>query len=178
MTSFIGRIVGAAQLKAAIYEEVEADATATAQAMGVVLLASVAAGIGSVGLGAGGFRNIAFGAVGSLVGWVIWAFMTYVIGTRLLPEPQTRADIGELMRTLGFAQSPSLARVFVALPVVGPLVLLLVSLWMLIAMVIAVRQALDYSSTWRAVGVCVIGWAIAVAVPALLILLRSDTVIG
>jgi hypothetical protein len=96
--------------------------------------------------------------------------MTYVIGTRLLPEPQTQADMGQLMRTLGFAQSPSLARVFVAIPVVGPLVLILVSLWVLVAMVIAVRQALDYTSTWRAVGVCVIGWVIAIAVPALLIL--------
>jgi hypothetical protein len=100
--------------------------------------------------------------------------MTYVIGTRLLPEPQTRADMGELMRTLGFAQSPSLARVFAALPVVGPLVLVLVLLWMLVAMIIAVRQALDYSSTWRAVGVCVIGWVVAIAVPAILILLSSE----
>ena len=152
----------------------EADTTATGQAMGVVLLASVAAGIGSVGPGAGGLGNIVYGAIWSLVGWVIWAFMTYMIGTRLLPEPQTRADMGELMRTLGFAQSPSLARVFAALPVVGPLVLVLVLLWMLIAMVIAVRQALDYSSTWRAVGVCLIGWVIAIAVPAILILLSSD----
>ena len=170
MTSFTGRIVGAAKLRVATYEEVEADATATGQAMGVVLLASIAAGIGSVGLGAGGLSNFVLGAIGSLLGWVIWAFMTYVIGTRLLPEPQTQADMGQLMRTLGFAQSPSLARVFVAIPVVGPLVLVLVSLWVLVAMVIAVRQALDYSSTWRAVGVCVIGWVVAIAVPALLIL--------
>ena len=173
MTSFTGRIVGAAKLNIATYEEVEADTTATTQAMGVVLLASVAAGIGSLGLGAGGVRNIVLSAIGSLVGWVIWAFMTYAIGTRLLPEPQTRSDMGELMRTLGFAQSPSLARVFVAVPVIGPLVLLLVSLWMLIAMVIAVRQALDYSSTWRAVGVCAIGWAVAIAVPAILIILTE-----
>lgn len=176
MTSFTGRIVGAAKLSIATYEEVEADTTATGQAMGVVLLASVAAGIGSVGLGAGGLSNIVLGAIGSLIGWVIWAFMTYVIGTRLLPEPQTRADMGQLLRTLGFAQSPSLARVFVAIPVVGPLVLVFVSLWMLIAMVIAVRQALDYSSTWRAVGVVAIGWVIAIAIPAILILLRSEPV--
>ena len=174
MTSFTGRIVGAAKLRSAIYEEVEADTTATGQAMAVVLLASLAAGIGSLGLGAGGVSNIVFGAVGSLAGWIVWAFMTYVIGTRLLPEPQTRADMGELMRTLGFAQSPSLARVFAALPIVGPLVLVLVLLWMLVAMIIAVRQALDYSSTWRAVGVCVIGWVVAIAVPAILILLSSE----
>ena len=170
MTSFIGRIVGAAQLRVAIYEEVEADATATGQAMVVVLIA----GIGSVGLGEGGLRSIVLGTIWSLVGWVVWAFMTYVIGTRLLPEPQTQADIGQLMRTLGFAQAPSLARVFAAIPVVGPLILVLVLIWVLIAMVIAVRQALDYSSTWRAVGVCVIGWVIAIAVPALLILMRSE----
>lgn len=174
MTSFIGRIVGAAQLRVAIYEEVEADATATGQAMVVVLIAGIAAGIGSVGLGEGGLRSIVLGTIWSLVGWVVWAFMTYVIGTRLLPEPQTQADIGQLMRTLGFAQAPSLARVFAAIPVVGPLILVLVLIWVLIAMVIAVRQALDYSSTWRAVGVCVIGWVIAIAVPALLILMRSE----
>ncbi len=170
LTSFTARIVGAARLSVATYEEVEADTAATRQAMGVVLLASVAGGIGSMGLGAGGLNNLVLGAIGSLVGWVVWAFMTYMIGTRLLPEPQTQANMGQLLRTLGFAQSPSLARVFVALPVVGPLVLVLVSLWMLIAMVIAVRQALDYSSTWRAVCVCVIGWVIAIAIPAILIL--------
>jgi hypothetical protein len=145
--------------------------------MVVVLLASVAAGIGSAGAGEGGLNNIMLGTLWSLVGWVVWAAMTYVIGTRLLPEPQTQADLGQLMRTLGFAQAPSLARVFALTPVIGPLVLVLVLLWVLTAMVIAVRQALDYSSTWRALTVCVIGWAIAIAVPAVLILLRSDTVI-
>ena len=174
MTSFAGRIVGSAKLSTATYEEVEADTTATSQAMVVVLLASVAAGIGSVGLGAGGLGNILYNAVAALLGWVVWAFMTYMIGTRLLPEPQTRADMGELLRTLGFAQSASLARVFVAIPLVGPLVLVLVLLWTLVAMVIAVRQALDYTSTWRAVGVCVIGWVIAIAVPAILILLNDN----
>jgi hypothetical protein len=174
LTSFIGRIVGAAQLRVAIYEEVEADATATVQAMVVVLIASVAAGIGSVGLGESGVRSIVLGTIGSLVGWVVWAFMTYVIGTRLLPEPQTQADIGQLMRTLGFAQAPSLARVLAVIPVVGPLLLVLVLIWVLVAMVIAVRQALDYSSTWRAIAVCGIGWVIAIAVPAVLILLSSE----
>jgi hypothetical protein len=176
LTSFIGRIVGAAKLSSATYEEVEADTTATSQAMGVVLLASLAAGIGSLGLEAGGIRNVVSEAVWALVVWIIWAFMTYLIGTRLLPEPQTRASIGELMRTLGFAQSASLARVFVAIPVIGPLVLVLVLLWTLTAMVIAVRQALDYTSTWRALGVCVIGWVIAIVVPMILILLSSEPV--
>jgi len=169
LTGFTGRMIGAARLEVAIYEEVEADAAATLQAMAVVILASVAAAIGSVGVGSGGVRNIVMSGVGSLAGWVIWAFMTYVIGTKLLPEPQTEADTGQLMRTLGFAQAPGITRIFVGVPAIGPLVLLLASLWMLVAMIIAVRQALDYRSTWRALAVCVIGWVIAIAIPALLI---------
>jgi hypothetical protein len=157
-------MIGAARLEIRTYEDVEADAGATSQAMGVVLLSSAAAGIGTVGLGAGGLVGVVSGGIGALVAWVAWAFLTYIIGTRLLPAPETRADIGELMRTLGFAQSPGLLRIFGSIPVVGPLVLGVVSIWMLVAMVIAVRQALDYTSTWRAVGVCAAGWLVAAVI--------------
>ena len=156
MASFTERMIGAAKLDVHVYEEVEADTRATGQATGVVLLASVAGGIGSVGLGAGGLGSFITGAIAALIGWVTWAFVTYIIGTRLLPESQTRADVGELMRTLGFAQSPGLLRIFGSLPGVGPLVLGLTQLWLLVTMVVAVRQALDYSSTPRAVGVCLV----------------------
>jgi len=164
LATFTDRIIGAARLEVRTYEEVEADASATSQAMGVVLLSSAAAGIGSVGLGAGGLGGVVVGGVGALVAWVAWAFLTYIIGTRLLPTPQTRADLGELMRTLGFAQSPGLLRIFGSIPVMGPLILGIVSIWMLVAMVIAVRQALDYTSTWRAVGVCLVGWVVAAVI--------------
>ena len=158
MASFTDRMTGAARLDVQTYEEVEADTGATGQAMGVVLLSSIAGGIGSVGLGAGG---VILGSVAALIGWVAWAFLTYFIGTRLLAEPQTRADAGELMRTLGFAQSPGLVRIVGIVPGVGPLVFGIVSIWMLVAMVIAVRQALDYTSTLRAVGVCLVGWVVS-----------------
>ena len=165
MTSFPERMMGAAKLDVGIYEEVEADGTATRQAMGVVLMSSVAAGIGSLSLGTG----VIAGAVAALLSWVIWAFLTYLIGTRLLPEPQTQADMGQMMRTLGFAQSPGVLRLFGGIPGIGPLVLGIVSVWMLVAMVIAVRQALDYTTTWRAVVVCVVAW-LAVIIPAVLLL--------
>ncbi len=161
MASFTERMMGAAKLDVHVYEEVEADTSATGQAMGVVLLASVAGGIGSVGLGAGGFGGVIVGGIAALLGWATWAFLIYIIGTRLLAEPQTRADVGELLRTLGFAQSPGLVRIVGILPGVGPLVFGIVSIWMLVAMVIAVRQALDYTSTFRAVGVCLVGWVIS-----------------
>ncbi len=160
MKSFTRRMIGAARLDAATFEEVEADATATGQAMGVVLLVSIATGIGSVT--AGGTGSFFFAGFLALIAWVIWAALTYVIGTRLLPEPQTHASVGELMRTIGFAQSPGILRVFIGIPGLGLLILAVVSVWMLVTMVVAVRQALDYKSTARALGVCVIGWVISV----------------
>ena len=171
MASFIDRMVGAAKLNVGVYEEVEADTGATGQAMGVVLLSSLAGGIGSVGLGAGGFGGVVVGGIAALIGWVSWAFVTYLIGTRLLPEPQTRADVGELMRTLGFAQSPGLVRILGVIPVLGPLVLIVVSIWMLVAMIIAVRQALDYTNTLRAVGVCLVGWVLSLVITIVFVLL-------
>ncbi len=173
MATFTERMIGAAKLDVRIYEEVEADTGATRQAMGVVLLSSLAGGIGSVGMGAGGLGGVVVGGILALLGWVTWAFLTYIIGTRLLAEPQTRADVGELMRTLGFAQAPGLLRVLGGFPGLGPIVLSLVSIWMLVAMVVAVRQALDYSSTLRAVGVCVVGWVVSVAINVVFLILGS-----
>ena len=172
MRSFANRLIGAARLDAATFEEVEADATATGQAMGVVLLVSVATGIGS--MTAGGTGGFFFAGLLALVAWVVWAALTYVIGTRLLPEPQTHASVGQMMRTIGFAQSPGLLRVFIGIPGVGVLVLAVVSVWMLVTMVVAVRQALDYTSTARALGVCVIGWVISVLL--LLVAIMSGAV--
>ncbi len=149
-------MIGAAVLDVATYEEVEADKTATTQAMGVVLLSSLAQGV--AGAAQGGGIGFVAGAVGALVGWFIWAFVVFIIGTKLLPEPQTRSDLGELLRTTGFSASPGLLRVLGVVPLIGPLIMFAVSIWMLVAMIIAVRQALDYQSTGRAVGVCLIGW--------------------
>ena len=165
VTSFLRRMIGVAKLDVQIYEEVEADSHATGQAMGVVLLSSLAAGSGAATLGTGVIYTI----VAAVLSWVIWAFLTYFIGTRLLPESQTHADMGQLMRTLGFAQAPGVLRIFGGLPGIGSIVLSVVSVWMLIAMVIAVRQALDFTTTWRAAVVCLVAW-LAVTIPAVVLL--------
>jgi len=108
MTSFKDRMIGAAKLNVDVYEEVEADKTAMRQAMGVVVLSSLAAGIGSIGRGGG--SGLLFGTLAALIGWYVWAYVTYLIGTKLLPEPQTKADHGELLRTIDFSSSPGLMR--------------------------------------------------------------------
>lgn len=160
MASLVDRMIRAAKLDVHLYEEVEADQTAMPQAVATVAISSLAAGIGS--LGALGLSGLLVGVIAALVGWFIWAFLTYFIGTKLLPEPGTKADLGELMRTIGFSSAPGVLRVLGFVPVVGVIIVLGASIWMLVAMIIAVRQALDYRSTWRSVGVCLIGWIVQV----------------
>lgn len=170
MADLKDRMIRAAKLDINLYEEVEADKQAMGQAMTVVILSSLAAGVGSIS--SVGVSGLFWGTFAALAGWFIWAFLTYFIGTRVLPEPQTRADVGELLRTTGFSSSPGVLRVFGVVPVLGGLVFFVTAIWMLVAMVIAVRQALDYKSTGRAVGVCVLGWIVQIV---LIILLAGIT---
>jgi hypothetical protein len=166
MASLTERMVGAAKLDAATYEEVEADTTATSQAMLVVVLANLAAGFGA-------FREVGFGGLlvttlVALVGWYVWAFVTYFVGTRFLPGPRTQADVGQLLRPLGFSAAPGLIRVLGIIPGLATVISLIAAVWMLVAMVIAVRQGLDYEGTGRAVGVCLIGFACYIVVALVL----------
>ena len=166
MADLKDRIIRAAKLDVHLYEEVEADRDAMGQAMLVVVLSSAAGGI--AGFQAGGITGILVTTIGALLSWFLWAYLTYFIGTKLLPEPQTKADPGELLRTIGFSSSPGLIRIVAIIPGLYSIVFLAASIWMLIAMVIAVRQALDYSSTFRAVGVCIVGWIIQLILFAIL----------
>jgi hypothetical protein len=158
MASLRDRMIRAALLDVNLYEEVEADKEAMGQAIAVVVISSVCAGIGSISkIGIGGVLT---GTIAALAGWFIWAWLTYFIGTKILPEQQTKADLGELLRTIGFSSSPGIIRILGIVSFLSGLVFLVSAIWMLIAMVVAVRQALDYESTPRAVGVCLIGWII------------------
>ena len=176
MTTFTRRTLGATFLDSRAYEDVEADDRATRQAVGIVFLASVAGGVGLLGFGAQTPRSLVAGIGGSLIGWIAWAALTYLIGTRLLPEPQTRADIGELLRTIAFASTPGVLRFLGVIPLVGPAIYTIASIWMLLAMIVAVRQALDYKSTGRAVVVCLVGWSLSLIVAAIIGILFAPTV--
>jgi len=165
----ISRMIGAARLNPQTFEEVEADSSATYQALLVVVLVALATGVGRLSLG--GVRGLIGGVVIALVGWALWAGITYLIGIILFRTAETHASWGQLARTLGFAQSPGIFKVFGLIPGVGQVIFYAVSIWQLAAMVIAVRQALDYASTWRAIGVVVVGFIPYVALLVLLQLL-------
>ena len=154
MSGFVRRMLGAALLDAAVYEEVESDRGANAQALAVVVLSGAALGVG--GLSNSGWQAIPFQAAAAIVMWLAWAAATYWVGTRLLPGPETETDLGQLMRTIGFSGAPGILRVFMLIPGIALGVLVLCTLWELVAMVVAVRQALDYSGSARAIAVCAI----------------------
>ena len=156
MATFVERMVRAAKLEVAVYEEVENDTAATGQALGVVVLSSVATGIGA----GAGVRGLVFITVTSLLGWAFWAWITHLIGTRWLREPGTSANWSQLARTIGFAQAPGILRIVGIIPFLATLVFFITAIWTLVAVVVGVRQALDFTSTPRAVAVCVIGWLV------------------
>jgi hypothetical protein len=163
-SSFLRRLMGAVMLDTGTYEEIEADRSATLQAFVVVLMSSVAAGIGAMGFGQRTLSVLAFNGVVALLAWAAWALVTFEIGVRLMPQPQTQSSVLELMRTIGFAAAPGLLQAAGILPGATVPIFVVSALWMLAAMVVAVRQALDYDSTVRAVMVCALGWVLAIAI--------------
>ncbi len=176
--NFFRRLIGAALLDSATYEEVEADPSATAQALTVVVLSSVAAAIGAKGMN-GGAATLAFFATASvmaLLAWATWALLTFEIGARLLPARETHADPGELLRTLGFAAAPGLIQVLAVFPEAQRPIFAIAIVWTLAASVVAVRQALDYQSTGRALAVCGLGAVLAISIAVVLGLVFGPTV--
>lgn len=176
--TFHQRAIGAARLDVAVFEEIEADRTATGQALIIVVLSNVAAGIGLTErlFDAPVLHRVML----ALIFWVFWAIATYVVGVYLMPERETETSVGELLRTIGFAASPGVVRIFGVVPAVGPTIYAASTVWMLVAIVVAIRQALDYKSTGRAVVVCIItgliGMAMAALFGAVILLLAEEAV--
>ena len=176
--TFPQRAIGAARLEVPVFEEIEADRAATGQALIVVVASSLAAGIGLTS----SLYNapVLHRVMLALLLWVFWAISTYIVGVYLMPEPQTSTSVGELLRTIGFAASPGILRILGMVPGIGGLIYIISTVWMLVAMVVAIRQALDYKSTARAVVVCVITGMIGVIMAALsgaLILFAAEEVV-
>ncbi len=160
--TFVQRLKGVLILDSRTFEEIEADTGANTQALLVVVAGSLAAGLGAgVRLGSVGLLRE---TLGGLIGWVMWAAVTWFIGAKLLPEPQTRTNMGELLRVIGYAYAPNLFAFFAFLPLLDAVVGTVVAFWLLAATIVAVRQALDYVSTLRAAAVVFIGWLIFVAI--------------
>ena len=162
MADLTGRMIGAMQADVKTFTEIEADPNAMGQAVTVIVIAGVAALIGNIFRA--GIASGVIGLIGSLLGYALFSLMTFLIGTKVMPEPTTKADFNETFRVVGFAASPGVFNVLAIVPYLGPLISLLVGLWGLVIAVIAVREVLDYSNTGRAIIVCLIAVVICMVV--------------
>ena len=168
----LNRLIRAASLDSHLYEEVEADTTALLPAMLVVVVVAISKGIATLA-SSGDFFGLVIGIVFSLLSWAVWAFITYFVGTKILPSEFTHSSWGELARVTGFAQTPGLLFFLMLVPVVGIYLFYVIGFWQLVAMVIGIRQALDYTSTLRAVGVVLIGFIPVMVLTILLVRLAA-----
>tara|TARA_E500000331_G_C17026295_1_gene613154 strand:+ start:58 stop:579 length:522 start_codon:yes stop_codon:yes gene_type:complete len=155
INKFINRIYRAIKIDIDLYEEVEKDKSATVQAGIVVVLSSLAAGVGALQLGA---SNFLIAPILSLLSWYVWAYVIYFVGVKLFGSPSTRSNHGELLRTIGFSSAPGLIRVFGVTPDLMTVTFVGSAFWMLACMVVAVKSALDYESLWKAFGVVIVAW--------------------
>tara|TARA_B100000676_G_C17924577_1_gene757375 strand:+ start:228 stop:749 length:522 start_codon:yes stop_codon:yes gene_type:complete len=155
MNNFFNRVFRAIKIDVDLYEEVERDKSATLQAGLVVVLSSMAAGVGALQLGA---SNFLIAPVLSLISWYVWAYIIYFVGVKLFPDKNTKSDHGELLRTIGFSSAPGLIRIFGITPDLMTVTFIGSAFWMLACMVVGVRAALDYTSLWRALGVVIVSW--------------------
>ena len=165
-TAMFNRVVRAAMLDVNLYEEVEADTSLTQEALMVVILVSIASGIGSFLAGVIGgdigaaLIGLIFAVIMGVLGYYIWAYITYFVGTNLFGGT---ADVGELLRTLGYASGPRVLGVLAFIPCLGGLASLIGAIWALVAGVVAVRQALDFDTT-KAILTVIIGWVIVLVI--------------
>jgi hypothetical protein len=176
MVRFFRRFIGTLVLDAAAFEEVEADRGADLQSVLVVLAVCLAGGVAAMGLGLVGLAGFLTGAIVMLGGWVVWVGIIASIGTTTLAEPDTKSDAHEMLRVLGYAAAPGVFVVFAAMQAVAAVVIAIVSVWMIAAAVMAVRQALDYRSTARAAAVCVISFLVSVGFIFTIAMIFSRTV--
>ncbi|MEO6238383.1 MAG: YIP1 family protein [Vicinamibacterales bacterium] len=163
--TYVRRLIGAAALDRATYEDIESDETATSQAFATVILSGLAGGIGALGFG-GTVTGVAFMTTMSVITWGIWAVIMFEIGVNLMPRPETRSDVGELLRTLGFATAPGCVLALGIVPIFTIPVFAVTGVWLLASTTVAVGQALDVESTGRALAVCTVGWLLVIGIAA------------
>jgi hypothetical protein len=168
MADLQGRMIGAMQADVKTLSEIEADPTAMGQAVTVIVIAGVASLIGNF-FRSGVVAGVA-GLVGSLFGYALFSFLVFLIGTKLMPEPATKADFNETFRVVGFAAAPGVFNVLAIIPFIGPLISFVVAIWSLVVAVIAVREVLDYSNTGRAIIVCIIAFVVCAIVWMMVVL--------
>ncbi|NNF08265.1 MAG: hypothetical protein HKN21_16000 [Candidatus Eisenbacteria bacterium] len=157
-------MIRASRFDAALFEEAEANPALGNQARNLVLLVAALSGLGAALLNLdrgvpAAITSFLFRSVAVTVGWILWSAVTLWIGTTLTASSETHADAKEVRRVLAYAFSPWALSVLVFIPTIGPIIFLISSFWVLIAGVVAIHTALDFSFS-RAVITVFAGWMV------------------
>ena len=152
---FINRIYRSVKIDPEVFDEVQKDKNATIAAGIVVVLSSLAAGVGASHLGA---VNFFLAPALSLITWFVWAYIVYFVGVKLFPDPRTKTTQAALLRSIGFSSAPGMIRILGFNEDLMSVMFVGSAFWMLACMIVAVKQTLNYKSLWKALGVVVIAW--------------------
>lgn len=164
-TSYVDRLRGALLLDSRAYREVEQDTEATGQAGLTVVLAALATGIGAV-LSRDMVRNVVGLIISSGLQWIVFSVVAYLVGSAVFATPRTSVTLGQVLRTVGFAQAPKLLLVLGIIPILGWVVGLVVFFWFLAAAIVALREAFEFD-TGRAIATGIVALIGAVIVDAI-----------
>jgi len=154
-TLFLNRIFRSVKIDPEVFNEVQKDKNATVSAAFVVILSSSAAGIGAASLGA---SNFILAPIFSLISWFVWAYIVYFVGVKLFPDPKTKTTQFALLRAIGFSSAPGIIRIFGFNEDLMTVTFIGSAFWMLVCMIVAVKETLNYKSLWKAFGVVIISW--------------------
>ena len=169
---FLNRIYRSIKIDPDLYDEVQKDKKATLSAAIVVVISSLAAGVGAKQLGMGGSFILA--PILSLLSWFIWAYIIYFVGVKCFPDPKTKTTHAALLRAIGFSSAPGIIRCLGLSPDLMIVTFVGSALWMLACMVVAIKQTLNFKSLWKALGVVVMSWFVqAFVLMSVLALIRN-----
>ncbi|MDA8175383.1 MAG: YIP1 family protein [Nitrospiraceae bacterium] len=172
MPVILNRALRAAALDPYVYDELSPRGQAMGQAVAIIILSGVAAGIGDAR--SGGIAAFLIGTVAALAGWFLWTLVAYFAGTRMFPGRRTTSGYVRMLTFAGFASAPGLIRVLELLPGLRAPVFLAAAVWMIAATIIGIKQSLRYSSTLKAAGICITAWLVQVgATGAVIYALRA-----
>ncbi len=168
MAQIVDRMIRAAKLDPTLFEEVARDESTMGEALTVVVIVSVASGIG---MSLAGPFGLIGGAISALISWFIWAWLAFFVGTVMVPDSGTNTDLTSVLRVTGYASAPGVIGVLGFIPLFGGLAALVASLWMLAAFVVAIKVVMNFETTGKAVLVCIIGWLVKLAIGGLLVIM-------
>ena len=156
MQALFQRMLRAARMDAQLFEEIVSDPTLQGQSVWVVAIFAMATAFGTFTLISGTAVNI--GLLTTMIGWYIWAFSVFYIGTRILKGDSAPPDRKTIMRVMAFACAPGIFRLLGLIPKTTTLVFIVTSLWMLATAVFGLKKVFPQRSTFKISVVTVVTW--------------------